>query len=83
MCNSYKYEHIDTAENVDIIMPMYNLMEYTDNYSKVYGSLKEMKKNIHNGNPDNVTAADSTSFKYKSSILGNLTSDEVLKKMQN
>ena len=25
-------EHIDTAENLDIIMPMYNLIEYSDNY---------------------------------------------------
>ena len=25
-------EHIDTAENVDIVMPMYNLIEYSDNY---------------------------------------------------
>ena len=26
-------EHIDTAENLDIIMPIYNLIEYSDNYS--------------------------------------------------
>ena len=25
-------EHVDTAENLDIVMPMYNLMEYSDNY---------------------------------------------------
>ena len=25
-------EHIDTTENLDIIMPMYNLIEYSDNY---------------------------------------------------
>ena len=25
-------EHIDTAENLDIVMPMYNLIEYSDNY---------------------------------------------------
>ena len=27
------HEHIDTAENVDIIMPMYNFTECSDNYS--------------------------------------------------
>ena len=32
-------EHIDTAENVDVIMPMYNLIEYSDNYSDTSGSL--------------------------------------------
>ena len=25
-------EHVDTAENLDIAMPMYNLVEYSDNY---------------------------------------------------
>ena len=25
-------EHVDTAENIDIVMPMYNLIEYLDNY---------------------------------------------------
>ena len=25
-------EHVDTAENLDIVMPMYNLIEYSDNY---------------------------------------------------
>ena len=24
--------HVDTAENLDIVMPMYNLIEYADNY---------------------------------------------------
>ena len=26
-------EHVETAENVDIIMSMYNLIEYSDNYT--------------------------------------------------
>ena len=26
-------EHVETAENLDIIMPMYNLIEYSDNYA--------------------------------------------------
>ena len=25
-------EHVETAENLDVIMPMYNLIEYSDNY---------------------------------------------------
>ena len=25
-------EHVDTTENLDIVMPMYNLIEYSDNY---------------------------------------------------
>ena len=37
---------IDEANHIYIAMPMYNLIEYSDNYSdtsEVYGSLKEMK----------------------------------------
>ena len=29
----------DTAQDIDIVMPMYNLIEYSDNYSKTSGSL--------------------------------------------
>ena len=30
---------IDTARDIDIVMPMYNLIEYSDNFSKTSGSL--------------------------------------------
>ena len=30
---------IDNAQGIDIVMPMYNLIEYNDNYSKTSGSL--------------------------------------------
>ena len=34
-CNlEINVEHVDTAENVDITMPMYNLIEYSDNYQE-------------------------------------------------
>ena len=32
-------EHVETAENLDIIMPMYNLLEYKDNYADSSRSL--------------------------------------------
>ena len=53
-------------------MPMYNLIEYSDNYSDTSRSLWQFKRdeqNMNNGNPANVTTADSTSFKYKSSSI--------------
>ena len=31
---------IDNAHHIDIVMPMYNLIEYTDNYSKTSGILR-------------------------------------------
>ena len=67
-----KNEHIDTADNLDIVMPMYNLIEYSDNYSDTSGSLWQFKRdeqNMNNGNPANVTTANSSSFKYKSSFF--------------
>ena len=30
---------IDNANNIDIVIPMYNLIEYSNNYSKISGSL--------------------------------------------
>ena len=37
---------IDNAEYIDIVMPMYNLIEYSDNYSKTSGSLWQYSKDI-------------------------------------
>ena len=30
---------IDNGKDIDIVMPMYNLIEYSNNYSKTFGSL--------------------------------------------
>ena len=37
-------KHLDAAENLDIVMPMYNLIEYSDNYSNKSGSLWQFKR---------------------------------------
>ena len=37
-------EHVETAENLDKIMPMYNLLEYSDNYADSSGSLHQFKR---------------------------------------
>ena len=53
-------------------MPIYNLIEYSDNYSDKSGSLWGFKRdgqNMNNGNSDNVTIADSISFEYKPSFF--------------
>ena len=79
------YEHIDTAENLDIIMPMVNLIEYSDNYSHATGSLWKFKINeshISNGtNPENIDTGNLTSFKYILSILEKQADGKVLKKV--
>ena len=58
-------EHVDNPVNLDIIMPMYNLIEYSDNYSDTSGNLWQFKRdeqNMNDGNPANVITADSSSF---------------------
>ena len=57
--------HIDNAKDIDIIMPMYNLIEYSDNYSKTSGSLLQYYRDEPNDN-----LADSESFKSKIKITG-------------
>ena len=75
-------EHVETAENLDIIMPMYNSLEYSDNYADSSGNLYQCKRDEKNigsdGNLVNVTASNSSSFKYKSSLLGNPAATGVL-----
>ena len=60
---------------------MYNLLEYSDNYSESSGSLWQYKRDEQNmtaaRNPDNINTNDSSSFKYKSSFLKDLTSRAV------
>ena len=51
-------------------MPMYNLIEYSDNYSKTSGSLWQYYKNEPNDN-----LANSESFKSKVKITGNTPAD--------
>ena len=41
---------IDTAQDNDIVMPMYNLIEYSDNYSKTSGSLWQYYRDGPNDN---------------------------------
>ena len=70
-------EHVETAENLDIIMPMYNLLEYSGNYADSSKSLWHFKRDeqgLSNArNPLNVALYKSTSFKYKANILGKAT----------
>ena len=54
---------IDNAHDIDIVMPMYNLIEYSDNYTKTSGRLWQYYKDILNDN-----LARSESFKYKVKI---------------
>ena len=55
-------------------MPMYNLIEYSDNYYKACGSLWQIKRDETGGDDDWTVDAqdipnDASSFKYKSSFI--------------
>ena len=64
--------HVDGADNLDIIMPMYNLIDYSVKYSDTSVSLWQFKRDelpvTNAGSPDNVSVDKSTSIKYKSSF---------------
>ena len=61
---------IDNAKHIDIVMPMYNLIEYSDNYSKTTVNLWQYYRDEPN---DNLT--DSESFKSKIKITGKTPDD--------
>ena len=65
---------IDDAEYIDIVMSMYNLIEYSDNYSKTSGSLWQYCKEIPAVNAGDIVdfnGANATdSFNFKTKITG-------------
>ena len=56
---------IDYCLDIDFVMPMYNLIEYSDNYAKASGSLWQYYRDEPNDN-----LANSKSFKSKIKITG-------------
>ena len=69
-------ELIEDADDLDIVMPMYNLLEYSKNYRKTIGSLYNYYRdelnddaNLNNYAYNNVVS--SNSFQYKNKIIDN------------
>ena len=73
-------KEIDYAKCIDVVMPMYNLIEYSDNYLKTSGNLWQYYRDepfinndgVVNDVPDN---PDSASFEYKQKITGQTCND--------
>ena len=67
---------IDNAEDLNIVMPLYNLLYYSKNYRKTIGAFPNYYRDEPNsgavGNI-NYSIKDSKSFDYKTSIAGKLT----------
>ena len=58
---------IDNTEDLDAVMPMYYLLEYSKNYRTATGSLW----NYYRDEPNNPFFSNSESFKRRTSITGN------------
>ena len=69
---------VENTEDLDIVTPMYNLLEYSKNYRKTTRSLwnyyRDEPNNLLLNNYNADLTPNSESFKYKSSITGK-TSD--------
>ena len=69
-------ELIEDADDLDIVMSMYNLLEHSKNYRKTIGSLynyyrDELSNDADDNNFDNINVVNSNTFKYKNKIIGN------------
>ena len=67
---------VDDADFINITMPMYNSIEYSNNYSDTSGSLSQFKRDEIEGDDDLTLDANHipnnlSSFKYKSNFIGN------------
>ena len=76
---------ISDAEDLDIVMPMYNLIEYSKNYSKTTGSLQSYYRdepNIGAIGDISYSIRDPNSFHYKTSITGRLKGNNTEKEVR-
>ena len=68
---------VDNAKDIDIVIPMYNLIEYSDNYAKTTGSLCQYFRDEPNDN-----LANSESFKSKIKITGKTPNNNNVKDVE-
>ena len=79
---------IDNAEDLDIVMTMYNFLECSKNYRKTTGSFLNHYRNEPNSglgsdnNNVNYSVKDSKSFDYKASITGKLEGNNTEKEVE-
>ena len=65
-------QQVDTADNLDLTMSIYNILEYSDNYVDTTGSLYQDKKTKQNRGANNAVAnltLNGSSFKYQSGLI--------------
>ena len=62
---------IDEADFINITMPMYNLIKYSDNCSDTSGSLWQFRRDEIINNADVTNDNNAPLFKYKANLIGN------------
>ena len=77
---------IDNAEDVDTVMPMYNSLEYSNNFSMTSGNLRNYYSDKQNDFANKIDDNDnminnnkpktSKSFEYKSKIIGSPSNND-------
>ena len=74
---------VDNAEDLDVVMPMYNLLEYSKNYEKTTGSFWNYYSDEPNNSTDddNITHSilNSKSFGYKLNFISSVTNNNLTK----
>ena len=76
-------ELVENAGDLDIAIPMHNLLEYSKNYEKTSGSFFNYYRDEPNettigagNNAINISIRNSKSFDYKTEIMGSLDAGE-------
>ena len=65
---------IDEANHIYTTIPMYNLVQYSDNYSDTSGISWQFRADEVSNNNSDLTVNNSQSFKYKVVLVGKTTS---------
>ena len=74
---------IDNAEDLDVVIPIYNFFEYSKNYRKTRGSLWNYYRDEPNSDTDDseimYSIINSKSFDYKANFIGSVTHNNLTK----
>ena len=77
-------EHVEKAKDLDIVMPMYNLLEYSDNYSIILTIIQNSAGRLYRFKrdeppDDNANVGDATSsLVYKSKLISGTDDNNVI-----
>ena len=74
---------VDETDFINITMPMYNLIEYSDNYSDTSGRLWGFKRDEIDNNTDVTNDDNALSFKCKVNLIANTEADGTKKRSKN